>query len=92
MANLSDVLDFIRNPDLDPGDLADIVEALKAQTKAIKSRVRAGLRPGQKVRFFSAQMGCDVVGTLTKVCRVNVQLTDTFGHRWRVAPQLLRVI
>jgi hypothetical protein len=92
MATLSDVLQFIRNPNLDPTHRTLIVEALNAQVRARRAQAKAGLYAGLQVQFFSNRTGCTVTGTIKKVNRVNVDLVDTFGTRWRVSPQLLRAV
>ncbi|MGH8338018.1 MAG: hypothetical protein ACRETL_14620, partial [Gammaproteobacteria bacterium] len=50
---LSEVLQFIRNPNLDPSDRTLIVEALNSQVRAKRSQAKAGLRSGMRVSFFS---------------------------------------
>jgi len=89
--NLQDVLEFIRRPDLGAGARSQIVEALNAQVRAKRREAKAGLYPGQKVTFFSNRSFKQVTGTIRKVNRVNVDLTeDGTGMRWRVSPQLLK--
>lgn len=92
MATLHDVLKFIRDPNLDPNDRSLIVEALNAQVRLKRAQAKAGLYAGQRVQFFSSRTGCTVTGTIKKVNRVNVDLIDTFGTRWRVSPQLLKPV
>jgi hypothetical protein len=87
---IKDVLDFIRDPQLDPSDRTLIVEALNAQTRMKRAQAKAGLYAGQRVQFHSTRVGRTVTGTIEKVNRVNVDLIDTFGTRWRVPPQLLK--
>lgn len=89
---LRDVLTFIRNPSLDPNDRMLIVESLNAQARAKRAQAKSGLYRGQTVTFFSSRTGTTVRGKITKVNRVNVDLTDEFGARWRVSPQLLKPV
>lgn len=92
MVNLKNILDFIRSPNLDSNDRLLIVEALNAQACLKRAQLKQGLYAGQLVQFFSSRTGCTVTGTIKKVNRVNVDLIDTFGTRWRVSPQLLKAV
>jgi hypothetical protein len=93
MINLRDVLQFIRNPQLDPNDRTLIVEALNAQVRAKRAQAKAGFRAGQKVSFYSSRSFKYVTGTIRKINRVNIDLIeDGCGTRWRVSPQLLKPV
>lgn len=93
MATLHDVLQFIRNPNLDPSDRTLIVEALNSQVRAKRAQAKAGFRPGQKVTFFSTRTYQQVTGVIRKINRVNIDLIeDVTGTRWRVSPQLLKAV
>lgn len=93
MANLKDVLDFIRNPQLDASDRSLIVEALNSQVRMKRAQAKAGFRPGQQVTFYSTRSFKTVTGTIRKINRVNIDLIENgTGIRWRVSPQLLKAV
>lgn len=93
MVTLSDVLQFIRNPGLNPSDRTMIVDTLNSQARAKRAQAKAGFRPGQKVTFFSNRSFKQVTGTIRKINRVNIDLIeDVTGTRWRVSPQLLKAV
>ena len=87
---LQDVLAFIRNPALDLDDRQAVVDALNQQQRARRVAAKRGLYPGQKVTWYSTRMGRQVTGHITKVNRVNCDVTEECNRmRWRVSPQLL---
>lgn len=49
MTTLHDVLEFIRDPNLDPNDRILIVEVLNAQVRRKRAQAKAGLYAGQRV-------------------------------------------
>jgi len=90
---LKEVLDFIRNPDLDRDTRQSIIDALNAQTRAKRAEAKRGLRPGMRVQFYSNRSFRNVFGRISKVNRVNVDLVEEgTGTRWRVSPQLLKPV
>lgn len=93
MATLKDVLDFIRNPQLDASDRSLIVEALNLQVRMKRAQAKAGFRPGQTVTFYSNRSFKNVTGVIRKINRVNIDLIENgTGTRWRVSPQLLKAV
>ena len=89
---LSDVLKFIRDPELDLDDRQAIVDALNQQQQARRSQARQGLYEGKRVTWYSVRQGRQVTGTIKKVNRVNCDVWDDVQKvTWRVSPQLLEV-
>jgi len=87
---LQDVLSFIRNPELDLDDRQAIVDTLNRQQRDRRADAKAGLRRGMKVSWFSNRVGRQVTGHITKVNRVNCDVTEDGNMmKWRVSPQLL---
>lgn len=89
-ATFLEVLEYIRNPKLDPNDLNLIIKEIKAQTRLRRSAARNGLRVGHRVTFTSRTTG-PVFGVVIKVNPVNVDVVEEGTHiRWRVSPSLLK--
>jgi hypothetical protein len=92
-ATLKDVLDFIRNPELDRNDRLLIVEALNSQVRAKRAQAKQGLHRGMRVEFYSNRAFKNVIGRIQKVNRVNVDLIEEgTGMQWRVSPGLLKPV
>ena len=90
---LHEVLEFIRDPNLPPGQRSLIIDALNAQVREKRREAKRGLFPGMRVQFFNNRTGLNVFGRITKVNRVNVDLTEEVTHlKWRVSPQLLKPV
>ena len=86
---ITDVLQFIRTIDLRSDDRKVIIAALNDQTRCARQAAKSQFRPGMAVEFTS-KYGMPVRGKVTKVSRVNINVTDTFGQKWRVSPTLLK--
>ena len=90
---LQDVLSFIRNPDLDQDDRKSITDALNRQSRDKRADAKRGLYVGMHVSWYSNRVGRAVRGRITKVNRVNCDVTeDVTNTRWRVSPQLLETV
>lgn len=90
---LHEVLEFIRDPNLPPGQRSLIIDALNAQVREKRREAKRGLFPGMRVQFYSNRSFRNVFGRITKVNRVNVDLVEEgTGTRWRVSPQLLKPV
>jgi hypothetical protein len=90
---LHEVLEFIRGLDLHSHERSTVIATLNTQVRAKRSEAKRGLYPGQRVTFFSNRSYKTVVGVITKVNRVNVDLREEgTGMKWRVSPQLLKPV
>lgn len=88
---LHDVLDFIRDPNLDVHDRALIIEALNAQTRAKREQQKAQFYPGQRVSFYDKGVGRDRFARVQKINRKNIDVREeNTNYPWRVSPGLLK--
>lgn len=88
----SDVIAFIMSDRCYPGDRSRIIDALKRSRRENMADAAERFYRGQKVRFHNNSTGLVVTGTVNKVNRMTVQMTDSLGNKWRVSPTLLTPI
>jgi hypothetical protein len=86
MSNVKTAITAIRNCDSND-ELNQIIEAIKLQRTYLSRQVTRALRVGDTVRF--AAHGRFVSGTVAKVNRKTVLVSEPGYGRWKVAASLL---
>ena len=87
MTNLNEVLEFIRNSELE--DFNKIRFAVNVRRSELTNDKKESFRVGDKVGIDHKKINREDIFTITKINNKMIKVTDSDGKAFRVSPGLL---
>ena len=87
MSNLNEVLEFIKNSDLQ--EFNKIKNAVSIRKSELAYDAKSSFRVGDKVGIDHRKVNPADIFTITKINNKNIKVTDSDGAGFRVSPSLL---
>ena len=87
MTNLKEVLDFIKNSELE--DFSKIRFAVNVRRSELTNDKKESFRVGDKVGIDHKKIDRNAIFTITKINNKMIKVTDSKGRQFRVSPGLL---
>ena len=87
MTNLKEVLDFIKNSELE--DFSKIRFAVNVRRSELTNDKKESFRVGDKVSIDHKKVDRNAIFTITKINNKMIKVTDSKGSKFNVSPGLL---